>query len=165
MDFLYYIDDCFDFFVWLKDIYPIINIFFIIYIARYITKHANLEIKKRELIFSVAKDFEFRIESLFKELKVIFEANKIDATKSRQIQIELKLLSNLHSIIMENFKTFVDEQLLNENKINYDYLRDLISEIEAFHREDTQTMQKDIINQYSKFLGSFIKVKFELLNP
>ncbi len=114
-------------------------------------------------MFSVAKDFEGRLESLFLMVKDTFNDKKLDQKKSRQISIELKLISNLFSIISSNLQSSIDEKIYSETQSNFNELRELIGDIELFYKDDPGKLEKDLINKYSKFIGSFIKMKFNLL--
>ncbi|EKO76834.1 MULTISPECIES: hypothetical protein [Leptospira] len=147
----------------IKEIFPFLNLVFMYAIARFITKNANLDIKKRELMFSVAKDFENRVESLFEKIKAILGDSSLDADKGRRIQIDLKVISNLFYIISSNLKQFLNEETYVEACINYNELRDLIADIEIFYKDNPGSAERDLINKYSKFIGSFVKLKFDLL--
>ncbi|EMO39537.1 hypothetical protein LEP1GSC186_3276 [Leptospira noguchii serovar Autumnalis str. ZUN142] len=148
----------------IKELYPFFYLLSVFVVARFITKNANLDIKKRELMFSVAKDFENRIENLFEKIKVILGDNSLDVENGRRIQIDLKVISNIFSIISLNLEKFLKTEIYIEACQNYNELRDLIADIELFYRKNPGTVEKDLINLYSKFIGSFIKLKFDLLN-
>ncbi|QOI53217.1 hypothetical protein Lepto1489_22770 (plasmid) [Leptospira interrogans serovar Bataviae] len=147
----------------IKELFPLLNLIFVYLIARFITKNANLDIKKRELMFSVAKDFENRIENLFEKIKLILGDVSLDVERGRRIRIDLKVISNLFSIISLNLENFLSKEIFSETCQNYNELRDLIADIEVFYKNDPGKAERDLINTYSKFIGSFVKLKFDLL--
>lgn len=147
----------------IKYLLPLANIGFLFYIAKVVNKYTNLEIKKRELMFSATKDFESKLDIFFNKITNIFDKNTLDGIIHRRILIELKVISNQFEILLKNIATEIDTNIVEESRNCFDTLNGTISDIGLFHSENTNSVEKEIINSYSEFLGSYTKLKFSLL--
>ncbi|MDI7158414.1 hypothetical protein [Leptospira santarosai] len=147
-----------------KGVYPIFNIIIVFWLARYITKQANWDIKKRELKFSILKDFEIRIESLYNRISNCAHEKGLSEPDAKRILIDLKLISNLYSIIIEGVENKSNKEEIKKNKDLFNEFREWLSDIEIRKNGDETLFTKDLINKYSSFIGSYLKLKLMILN-